>query len=150
MKRLISAIVFLLTLTSCSSANAVSSNVIDSSDLVCKETVCVNRDSVTDEKDLVYDTVRIFRVSNGLKVTSHSNSAFSHDGSYVVKTDQNLSEKNIQITWMTASGSTEPSKNDEICLANIVITDDEGNVLSEKTVSFIGKAIQNISDALKR
>ena len=109
MKRLISAIVFLLTLTSCSSANAVSSNVIDSSDLVCKETVCVNRDSVTDEKDLVYDTVRIFRVSNGLKVTSHSNSAFSHDGSYVVKTDKNLSEKNIQITWMTASGSTEPS-----------------------------------------
>lgn len=47
--------------------------------LLYENTISPNEKYVENEADLVYYTVKVYRESGGLLVTSHSNSAFSKD-----------------------------------------------------------------------
>ena len=61
--------------------------------------------------------------------------------------NQKLSKEDIQIKWMTLSGSTEPKKNDQLGLANVKILKD-GSVFNEKVISFVGKGVKAITDVI--
>lgn len=58
-----------------------------------------------------------------------------------------MSKEDIQIKWMTLSGSTEAKKSDQLGLANVKILKD-GSVVNEKVISFVGKGVKAITDVI--
>lgn len=113
-----------------------------------KDTVSPNKKYVSNKKDIVHYTIKIYQEDkNKVYVYAESNSPVFENTNYSVDYNQKLSKENIQIKWMTLSGSTEPKKNDQLGLANVKILKD-GSVFNEKVISFVGKGVKAITDVI--
>ncbi len=77
----------------------------------------------------------------------NSNSLIFENTNYSVDYNQKLSKEDIQIKWMTLSGSTKAKKNDQIGLANVKILKD-GSIVNEKVISFVSKGVKAITDVI--
>ena len=116
--------------------------------LVYEEKVSPNKKYVSDIKDIVHYTIKIYQEDkNTVYVHAESNSAIFENTNYSVDYNQKLSKEDIQIKWMTLSGSTEPKKNDQLGLANVKIFKD-GSVVNEKVISFVSKGVKAITDVI--
>lgn len=116
--------------------------------LIHEETVSPNKDYITDEKDLVNYTIRIYQEKNNdIIVYAESNSPLFDEAQYIVTCDHTITADDIQIKWTTLMGSTEASEDDEIGLADVSISKD-GEVFSEKTISFVAKAVNAVTDVI--
>ena len=116
--------------------------------LVYEETVSPNKKYVSDKKDIVHYTIKIYQEDkNTVQVHAESNSPIFENTNYTVDYNQKLSKEDIQIKWMTLSGSTEPKKNDQLGLANVKIFKD-GSVVNEKVISFVSKGVKAITDVI--
>ena len=102
--------------------------------LICEETVSPNKDYITDEKDLVNYTVRVYQEKNNdIIVYAESNSPLFDEAQYIVTCDHTI--------------TAEASEKDEIGLAHVSISKD-GEVFSEKTISFVAKAVNAVTDVI--
>ena len=115
--------------------------------LLYENTISPNEKYVENEEDLVYYTVKVYRESGGLLVTSHSNSAFSKDMQYEVKTDAVITEENVAVQWQTLSGETTDRQDNQFGLA-VVTVSAEGAVIDQRVISFVGGAVERITDAV--
>lgn len=116
--------------------------------LIYEETVSPNKEYVSNKKDIVHYTIKIYQEDkNKVQVYAESNSPVFENTNYSVDYNQKLSKEDIQIKWMTLSGSTEPKKNDQLGLANVKILKD-GIVVNEKVISFVGEGVKAITDVI--
>lgn len=114
--------------------------------LIYEEKVSPNKEYVSNKKDIVHYTIKIYQEDKN-KVYAESNSPVFENTNYSVDYNQKLSKEDIQIKWMTLSGSTEPKENDQLGLANVKIIKD-GSVVNEKVISFVGKGVKAITDVI--
>ena len=77
----------------------------------------------------------------------NSNSPVFENTNYSIEYNKKLSKEDIQIKWMALSGSTEPKENDQLGLAKGKILND-GDVVSEKVISFVSKGVKAITDVI--
>ena len=116
--------------------------------LIYEETVSPNKKYVSNKKDIVHYTIKIYQEDkNTVQVHAESNSPIFENTNYSVDYNQKLSKEDIQIKWMTLSGSTEAKKSDQLGLANVKILKD-GSVVNEKVISFVGKGVKAIRDVI--
>lgn len=116
--------------------------------LIYEETVSPNKKYVSNKKDIVHYTIKIYQEDkNTVQVHAESNSPIFENSNYRVDYNQKISKKDIQIKWMTLSGSTEAKKSDQLGLANVKILKD-GSVFNEKVISFVGKGVKAITDVI--
>lgn len=116
--------------------------------LIYEETVSPNKKYVSNKKDIVHYTIKIYQEDkNKVQVYAESNSPVFENTNYSVDYNQKLSKEDIQIKWMTLSGSTEAKKSDQLGLANVKILKD-GSVVNEKVISFVGKGVKAIRDVI--
>lgn len=116
--------------------------------LIYEETVSPNKEYVSNKKDIVHYTIKIYQEDkNKVYVYAESNSPIFENTNYRVDYKQKISKEDIQIKWMTLSGSTEPKKSDQLGLANVKILKD-GSVVNEKVISFVGKGVKAITDVI--
>ncbi|MBS6454939.1 MAG: hypothetical protein KH376_04210 [Holdemanella biformis] len=116
--------------------------------LIYEETVSPNKKYVSNKKDIVHYTIKIYQEDkNTVQVHAESNSPIFENTNYRVDYNQKISKKDIQIKWMTLSGSTEAKKSDQLGLANVKILKD-GSVVNEKVISFVGKGVKAITDVI--
>lgn len=116
--------------------------------LIYKETVSPNKEYVSNKKDIVHYTIKIYQEDkNKVCVYAESNSPVFENTNYSVDYNQKLSKEDIQVKWITLSGSTKAKKNDQIGLANVKILKD-GSVVNEKVISFVGKGVKAITDVI--
>ena len=116
--------------------------------LIYEETVSPNKKYVSNKKDIVHYTIKIYQEDkNTVQVHAESNSPIFENKNYRVDYNQKISKKDIQIKWMTLSGSTEAKKSDQLGLANVKILKD-GSVFNEKVISFVGKGVKAITDVI--
>lgn len=116
--------------------------------LVYEEKVSPNKEYVSNKKDIVHYTIEVYQDDdNTVYVYAESNSPIFENTNYSVEYNQKLSKEDIQIKWMTFSGSTEPKKNDQLGLANVKILKD-GSVVNEKVISFVSKGVKAITDVI--
>ena len=151
-KRMIVVVVSSVVL--CLSLFFIFQNKIDTSTsnedltLIYEETVSPNKEYVSNKKDIVHYTIKIYQEDkNKVQVYAESNSPVFENTNYSVDYNQKLSKEDIQIKWMTLSGSTEPKENDQLGLANVKILKD-GSVVNEKVISFVGKGVKAITDVI--
>lgn len=116
--------------------------------LIYEEKVSPNKEYVSNKKDIVHYTIKIYQEDkNKVQVYAESNSPVFENTNYSVDYNQKLSKEDIQIKWMTLSGSTEAKKSDQLGLANVKILKD-GSVVNEKVISFVGKGVKAITDVI--
>ena len=116
--------------------------------LIYEEKVSPNKEYVSNKKDIVHYTIKIYQEDkNKVYVYAESNSPVFENTNYSVDYNQKLSKEDIQIKWMTLSGSTEPKENDQLGLANVKILKD-GSVVNEKVISFVSKGVKTITDVI--
>ena len=122
--------------------------ILKDASLICEETVSPNKDYITDEKDLVNYTVRVYQEKNNdIIVYAESNSPLFDEAQYIVTCDHAITADDVHIKWTTLMGSTEASEKDEIGLAHVSISKD-GEVFNEKTISFVAKAVNAVTDVI--
>ena len=100
------------------------------------------------KKDLVNYTVRVYQEKNNdIIVYAESNSPLFDEAQYIVTCDHAITADDVHIKWTTLMGSTEASEKDEIGLAHVSISKD-GEVFNEKTISFVAKAVNAVTDVI--
>lgn len=140
-------LVLALSFTGCSTETSTSTDT-SPSNLIYETTISPNEKYVEKESDKVFYTIQIYQEENGVKVASSSNSAFSQAMSYQVETSEKLTKDDITVQWQTLMGNTEDSKGDQFAVADVTISA-QGKVISERKVSFIGKALDMAADAVE-
>lgn len=148
-KRMI-VVVVVSSIVLCLSLFFIFQNETDTSHLskVYEESVSPNKEYVSNKKDIVHYTIKVYQEDkNKVYVYAESNSPVFENTNYSVDYNQKLSKEDIQIKWMTLSGSTEPKENDQLGLANVKILKD-GSVVNEKAISFVGKGVKTITDVI--
>ena len=141
-------LVFALSFTGCSTETSTSADA-SSSNLVYETTISPNEKYIEDESDKVFYTIQVYQEKTGVKVASSSNSAFSQAMSYQVETSEPITKEDITVQWQTLMGNTEDSKGDQFAVADVTISA-QGKVISERKVSFIGKALDMAADAIEK
>lgn len=115
---------------------------------VYEESVSPNKEYVSKKKDIVHYTIKVYQDDDyTVYVYVNSNSLVFENTNYSVDYNQKLSKEDIQIKWITLSGSTEAKKSDQLGLANVKILKD-GSVVNEKVISFVGKGVKAITDVI--
>lgn len=121
-----------------------------SGDLILKDQVSPNKDYVTEEKDIVYYTVEIYQnEKNTIIVNTSSNSGFFEPIQYTVDFNKPITEDDVEIKWTTLMGNPDPSEDDQLAIADIVLKS-EGNTFSERKVNFANGGIEIFFDALDK
>lgn len=149
MKKLVLGILTLLLaaqLAGCGGKLQASERAI-SSDVIYEETISPNEDYVENQADRVYYTVTVYRTEDGVEVASSSNSAFSEDVNCQVQTDEPITKDDVQVQWQTLMGSTSATEDDEFAVAEVTISA-KGEVISQQRISFFGKGIDMVVDAV--
>ena len=85
--------------------------------------------------------------NNDIIVYAESNSPLFDEAQYIVTCDHAITADDVHIKWTTLMGSTEASEKDEIGLAHVSISKD-GEVFNEKTISFVAKAVNAVTDVI--
>ena len=138
---------FLLAAAGCSTETSTSTDA-SSSNLIYETTISPNEKYIEDEADQVFYTIQVYQEETGVKVSSSSNSAFSQAMSYQVETSEPITKEDITVQWQTLTGNTEDSKGDQFAVADVTISA-QGKAISERKVSFIGKALDMAADAIE-
>ena len=142
------AILLVLSFTGCGGGTNSAENEARSN-LIYEDTISPNAEYVAKESDKVFYTIQVYQEENGILVASSSNAAFSKDMSYEIKAADQITKDEISVQWRTLTGSTSASKEDEFAVA-VVTVSVKGKVISERTVSFIGNAIDTVVDAVNQ
>ena len=143
-------LVFVLLLVGCGGGTDTADNDTKTdteANLIYENTISPNEKYVENEEDLVYYTVKVYRETGGLLVTSHSNSAFSKDMQYKIETDADITKEDITVQWQTLSGETTDSQKNQFGLADVTVSA-EGAVIDRSVISFVGGAVERIADAV--
>ena len=143
-------LVFVLLLVGCGGQTDTADNDTETdmeANLIYENTISPNEKYVENEEDLVYYTVKVYRETGGLLVTSHSNSAFSKDMQYKIETDADITKEDITVQWQTLSGETTDSQKNQFGLADVTVSA-EGAVIDRRVISFVGGAVERIADAV--
>lgn len=139
-----------ILLNGCTHTNSADNKTsLISDNLILKDQISPNKEYVTDEKDIVYYTVKVYQNENNtITVSTSSNSAFFKPLQYTIDYDKQITEKNIDIQWTTLMGGHEPSKDNQLSIADIIL-ESEGNTFSERKINFVNGAMEILVDAMK-
>lgn len=151
MKKIFARMLTLTLLVFCAgcSTGTGSSADADPTSLIYETTISPNEKYIEDESDKVFYTIQVFQEKNGVKVASSSNSAFSQAMSYQVETAEPITKEDITVQWQTLMGNTEDSQKDQFAVADVTISAQD-KVISQRKVSFIGKALDMAADAIEK
>lgn len=142
-----------LLLSGCSSGSSDAASALVSTDkmqLLDSQTVYPNPQDTADKEDRVYYTVEVYQdKDNTILVQADSNFKLFEKTQYTVDFDQVLTKADVSIRWTTLMGSTQPSQDDELAIADISLSHG-GTVFSEKKINFVTKAIDIVVDGIEK
>lgn len=151
MNRLKQSIIVLLFLCplmvgGCSQGETETDPLADNDEsLIYEETISPNEDYVSSQEDIVYYTIRIYQGEDEkVTVTADSNALLFEEMDYEVSADNSISKENIEIAWTTMMGNPNASKEDQLAIAEVKISSDEG-VLDERKINFASNAFDIIT-----
>lgn len=117
--------------------------------LIYEETISPNEAYVENEDDIVRYTVKVYQdADNAILVDSTSNAEFFEPVQYEIDCDKEITKDDIRIDWTTAMGNPEPTKEDQLSIATVSISEN-GKLISERKISFINGGVEIIKEALQ-
>ena len=145
LKRLV-AVFFLLI--SMSVSGCASKDIVDkNNNLIYQESISPNEQYVDNQEDVVHYTVEVYQENDDtLSIHAKSNSKLFEPLDYEFYIDKSFSKDDITVEWTTLMGSTEATKENQLCVAMVKI---KGTNEAIK-INFINRGIELIEDALAK
>ena len=139
-------------LIGCSSKNTENNDDLTTTSnmkLIYEETISPNKEFV-EKEDIVNYTVEVYQdKDNAILVNSKSNSEFFKPLQYEFELDTNITKEDIDIEWTTLMGNPISTKDDQLGIAYVSISEN-GELVSKRKISFINGAIEIIEDTLNK
>ena len=126
-KQMCMLLAFVFLLVGCGGQNDKADNDTKTdleANLLYENTISPNEKYVENEADLVYYTVK-----------------------YEIETDAEITKEDISVQWQTLSGETTDRQDNQFGLA-VVTVSAEGAVIDQRVISFVGGAVERITDAV--
>ena len=146
LRRLIAVLLLLISISvsGCASKDTVNEN---SNNLIYQESISPNEKYVDNQEDVVHYTVEVYQENDDtLSIHAKSNSKLFEPLDYEFYIDKSFSKDDITVEWTTLMGSTEDTKENQLCVAKIRI-DKNDKVIK---INFFNKGIELIEDALAK
>lgn len=144
LKRLVA--VFLL-LISMSVSGCASKDIVDNNNLIYQESISPNEKYVDNKEDVVRYIVEVYQENDEtISIIAKSNSKFFEPLDYEFYVNKSFSKDKITVEWTTLMGSIEDTKENQLCVAKIMIDGNEGVI----KINFFNKGIELIEDALAK
>lgn len=145
LKRLV-AVFFLLI--SMSVSGCASKDIVDkNNNLIYQESISPNEQYVDNQEDVVHYTVEVYQENDDtLSIHAKSNSKLFEPLDYEFYIDKSFSKDDITVEWTTLMGSTEATKENQLCVAMVKV---KGTNEAIK-INFINRGIELIEDALAK
>ena len=142
-KLLLIFFVICFSLVGCSSNNSQTEENTDEK-VIFESTISPNEEYVESKDEVVTQTIKVSQNEEGeIFVEASSNSAFFEKMSYLVEYYKEIDEKDVEVKWLTLMVSDKATKENQLCVADIIIKDG-ADVVSERKVNFAKKAIETI------
>lgn len=143
------ALLAMLLLSGCASGSSDHASSLlptDNMQKIDTQTVYPNPEASGDDR--VYYTVDVYQdTDHTILVQADSNFKLFEKTQYTIAYDQAITKSDVSIKWTTLMGSTQPSQDDELAIADISLSHD-GTVFSEKKINFVTKAIDIVVDTI--
>ena len=140
-------------LIGCSSKNTENNDNLTTTsnmELIYEETISPNKEFAKKEEDIVNYTVEVYQdKDNVILVNSKSNSEFFKPLQYELELDTSITKEDIDIEWTTLMGNPISTKDDQLGIAYVSISEN-GELVSKRKISFINGAIEIIEDTLDK
>ena len=145
LKRLVA--VFLL-LISMSVSGCASKDIVDkNNNLIYQESISPNEKYVDNKEDVVRYIVEVYQENDEtISIIAKSNSKFFEPLDYEFYINKSFSKDDITVEWTTLMGSTEATKENQLCVAMVKV---KGNEEAIK-INFFNKGLELIEDALAK
>ena len=145
LKRLVA--VFLL-LISMSVSGCASKDIVDkNNNLIYQESISPNEKYVDNKEDVVRYIVEVYQENDEtISIIAKSNSKFFEPLDYEFYINKSFSKDDITVEWTPLMGSTEATKENQLCVAMVKV---KGNEEAIK-INFFNKGIELIEDALAK
>lgn len=145
LKRLVA--VFLL-LISMSVSGCASKDIVDkNNNLIYQESISPNEKYVDNKEDVVRYIVEVYQENDEtISIIAKSNSKCFEPLDYEFYINKSFSKDDITVEWTTLMGSTEATKENQLCVAMVKV---KGNEEAIK-INFFNKGIELIEDALAK
>lgn len=116
---------------------------------IFEEMISPNADWAASEADIVYYTVKVTLSESGTAtVSAESNSGFFEPTNYEIECAENLTADDITIKWTTLMGNPEPSENDQLAIAAVLVRTADGGT-DERTINFVDGALEMIAETVR-
>lgn len=122
---------------------------IKEDNLIHEETVSPNENYVSSDEEKVFYTIKVYKNDNTIVVKSSSNTPFTKELQYEIKYDQELTKNDVKIEWTTLMGDTNYTEENQIAVA-VVTLSHNGEIFSQRKISFVSNAIDIIVDAINQ
>ena len=122
---------------------------INEDNLIYEETVSPNEYYVSSDEEKVFYTIKIYKKNNTIIVKSSSNTSFTKELQYEINYEQEITKDDIKIEWTTLMGDSNYTKENQIAVA-IVTLSHNGEIFSQRKISFVSNAIDIIVDAVSQ
>lgn len=147
------AFLTIFNLIGCSSKNTESDDELTTTsnmELIYEETISPNKEFAEKKEDIVHYTVEVYQDKDKvILVNSKSNSEFFKPLKYQLELDTDITKKDINIEWTTLTGNPTSTKDDQLGIAYVSISEN-GEIVSKRKISFINHAIEIIEDTLDK
>lgn len=145
LKRLVA--VFLL-LISMSVSGCASKDIVDkNNNLIYQESISPNEKYVDNKEAVVRYIVEVYQENDEtISIIAKSNSKFFESLDYEFYVNKSFSKDDITVEWTTLMGSTEATKENQLCVAMVKV---KGNEEAIK-INFFNRGIELIEDALAK
>lgn len=143
------ALLAMLILSGCASGSSDHASSLLSTDNMQKiDTQTVYPNPEASGEDRVYYTIDVYQdTDHTILVQADSNFQLFEKTQYTIAYDQAITKSDVSIKWTTLMGSTQPSQDDELAIADISLSHN-GTVFSEKKINFVTKAIDIVVDTI--
>lgn len=122
---------------------------IKEDNLIYEETVSSNENYVSSDEEKVFYTIKVYKNDNTIVVKSSSNTPFTKELQYEIKYDQELTKNDVKIEWTTLMGDTNYTEENQIAIAVVTLSHD-GEIFSQRKISFVSNAIDIIVDTINQ
>lgn len=141
-------VVLFFLLISMSISGCASKDIVDkNNNLIYQESISPNEQYVDNKEDVVHYTVEVYQENDDtLSIHAKSNSKLFEPLDYEFYIDKSFSKDDITVEWTTLMGSTEVTKENQLCIAMVKV---KGTNEAIK-INFINRGIELIEDALAK